>query len=431
VALFLALYASTLHDAGEYTPAALIASLALLITAILAVLTVPALARRTVLERLMVKIDYELTREGIVYLLLVVAIVVAALNTGNNLLFIILSCLLAGLLASGVLSWLMLSELELEFDVPDHVFAQRPAVARLVLRNQKRLLPSFSILVSAPPNRAKRRRRGLRTHDEAGQQVLGRPVYFLYVPHGAEVTERAELYFPRRGRYRQSGLRVGTRFPFGLFRKSRSLPLERDLLVLPEIEPTEEFYEILPLVSGETEAVEKGRGHDLYSIRDYRHTDSARHVDWKATAKARQLKVREFTREDERRVTIVFDSRLSSFSETQLEKFERAVRLCACLAWHFYEIGAQIRFLSDDFEAGAGAASDLIYPVLEALAVVEPTAVSSGGGRPATAALDPGVLGRVPASGSFNVIVTDRPRGSIPTSVWGSSYVVFMDTLVR
>src|SRR5215467_15031034 len=82
MALFLALYASTLHDVGEYTPAALIASLSLLITAILAVLTVPALARRTVLERLMVKIDYELTREGAVYLLLVVAIIVAALNTG-------------------------------------------------------------------------------------------------------------------------------------------------------------------------------------------------------------------------------------------------------------------------------------------------------------------------------------------------------------
>jgi hypothetical protein len=29
----------------------------------------------------------------------------------------------------------------------------------------------------------------------------------------------------------------------------------------------------------------------------------------------------------------------------------------------------------------------------------------------------------------FNIILTSQPRGSIPTSLWGSSYVIFIDSL--
>ena len=51
----------------------------------------------------------------------------------------------------------------------------------------------------------------------------------------------------------------------------------------------------------------RGRGHELHSLRSYLHTDSARFVDWKVSAKAGRLMVREFAREDERRVMLVLD----------------------------------------------------------------------------------------------------------------------------
>ena len=76
---------------------------------------------------------------------------------------------------------------------------------------------------------------------------------------------------------------------------------------IPPIQPTEEFYEILPLVSGELESYQRGRGHDLYAIRDYQFNDSARHVDWKASARTGALQVSEYAREDERRVMLAFD----------------------------------------------------------------------------------------------------------------------------
>ena len=98
-----------------------------------------------------------------------------------------------------------------------------------------------------------------------------------------------------------------TKFPFGFLQKTRHVDSEVEAVVYPPVQPTEEFYEILPLVSGELESYQRGRGHDLYAIRDYQFNDSARHVDWKASARTGALQVREYAREDERRVMLAFD----------------------------------------------------------------------------------------------------------------------------
>jgi uncharacterized protein (DUF58 family) len=461
-AFFLALYASALRESGRYEAGAAVAAISLLLAAIVAIKIVPSLARRTVLQRWMVKVRYEFTREGLVYLLVILVIVIAALNTGNNLLFMILASLLAGVLVSGLASQVVLSDLELDFALPEHIFAARPIVSRLTLRNGKWLFPSFSVMISGaggeklaahgPPHQQRKlprwlcRLAGQREKYEPAATTAGRaasspppasfpgrprilyePVYASYIPRHASVTERVELDFPRRGRYAQDGFDVSTQFPFSLLRKTRRIAARQEILVLPSVEPTEEFYEVLPLISGELESLYKGRGHDLYAIRDYQDHDSARHVDWKASAKALELKVREFTREDERRVTLVFDAELPSRDGKALARFEKAVSFCACLAWHFYEIDAQMQFITQGFETPMTGASEVVYPTLETLALVEPRlcGFDDSGGAAGT-----GLFSRLSfVERSFNIILTSRPRGSIPTSLWGSSYIVFVDSL--
>ncbi len=439
LSFFLALYSTALREAGRPELAALMAVLSLLLAGIVSVKTVPYLARRTALERWLIKIEYEFTREGAVYLMIIAVIAVAALNTGNNLLFIILASLLAGILVSGILSKIVLSELELEFVLPDHVFAERPMVSHLTLHNLKWFFPSFSITVSARDSvKAKGQKnrspqaRFIRDKEprpvpygRGPGQILGKPVYVPYIPRRASVTQHVELAFPRRGRYSQEGFRVSTKFPFGFLRKAHEVANRQEILVLPNVQPTEEFYEILPLLGGEVESFYKGRGHDLYAIRDYQESDTARHVDWKATAKAQQLKVREFTREDERRLVLVFDARMPVGDEKTLEKFEKGVTFCACLAWHFHEIDAQMQFLTDGLETPMAPAGEIIYPVLETLALIEPQV---GSGFERSQAHD--LLTRIAsAPRGFNIILTFQARGSIPTNLWGSSYLVFMDSL--
>jgi uncharacterized protein (DUF58 family) len=419
LAFFLALCSTALREAGRTDGAMTAAALSLVIAAAVAVKVVPFLARRTAFERWMIKIEYEFTREGIVYLLIIVTIAVAALNTGNNLLFIILANLLAGILLSGMFSAVVLSHLELDFALPEHVFAERPFISRLSVRNLKWVFPSFSLTLSA---RTPGKGRGRRNFPAAPRQILDAPVYLPYIPHRSAVTQHVELTFPRRGRYMQEGFRVSTKFPFGLLLKAHEIGSAQEILVLPNVQPTEEFYEILPLMGGEMESFFKGRGHDLYSIRDYVESDSARHVDWKATAKAQQLKVREYTREDERRLVLVFDSVPGTDDEKSRAQFEKGVNICACLAWHFSEIDAQMQFIADRFESPMAPAGEMIYSVLEALALAEP---KPGSGRSMQ-----DLLARIAsAARGFHIIITNRPRGSIPTNLWGNSYMVFMDSL--
>jgi len=320
----------------------------------------------------------------------------------------------------------------------------------LRVHNRKRMFPSFSVTIAGAAGPAARAARSSAASGGPARRILDRPVYLPHIPRHGSMTEQVELCFPARGRYSQEGFEVSTRFPFSLLRKSCRIAARQEVLVLPDIEPTEEFYEILPLIRGELESFFKGRGHDLYAIRDYQEGDSARHLDWKASAKALQLKVREFTREDERRVTLVFDAELAGNAggisralrrpkngpeghESSLAQFEKAVHFCACLAWHFYEIDAQMRFVTQGLETPMARAAAVVYRALEALALVEPQwpgeregAGPDEGRESISSALLAQLAGREPG---FNIIVTGRPRGSIPTSLWESSYMVFADSL--
>jgi uncharacterized protein (DUF58 family) len=399
---------------------------------------VPALARRTPLRWLAYRMDYRVTREGIVYLAGIFVIALAALNTGNNLLFMTLACLLAGILISGIISQVVLSGVELRLDLPEHIFANQPVLALAELVNHKTMLPSFSLrLVGARPSRSRRKAgsasrgagagtsRGARgdTKSKRGTQraseILTTPVYFPHLPARQKIQQAVELVFPHRGVYRQDSIGLQTRFPFGFLEKTRHVESQMQAIVYPSVAPSEEFYEILPLVTGELESFMRGRGHDLYSIRDYQTSDSARHVDWKASARTGSLQVREFAREDERRVLLVLDPAIPADGkprETREAIFERGVALCASLAWHFYEINSVLAFRCGALETPMAPAGEIIYTILGHLASAAP------------ADSDRSMVNElVDLPQTFKIILTAQPRGSIPTSLWSTSYIAFLD----
>ena len=308
-ALLLALYSSSAAEAGRMLLAGSTALAALAVAGWVAFTIVPVLARRTSIEWFSNPVDYRLTREGVVYLTGVFVVALAALNTGNNLLFMVLACLIAGILVSGVISQLVLRDVELRLDLPEHIFAGQTVAALAELVNHKQKLPSFSLRLVGTPRknaRGQKTRKIANSGKEPAQngcasEILTTPVYFPYLPAQRTVQQSVQLMFARRGLYRQDSIGLQTRFPFGFLEKTRVVDSQLQAVVYPSIEPTEDFYEILPLVNGEIESFLRGRGNDLYSIRDYQTTDTARHVDWKASAKSGALQVREFAREDERR----------------------------------------------------------------------------------------------------------------------------------
>jgi len=436
-----ALFSTVAREAGSLWGTLVFASVALVLAAIVGLTAVPYLARKVAGGRVRDAFDYDVTGVGIAYVVTVLLIGVAALNTGNNLLYLIVSAMLAAILVSGLASAVVLRGLELDVHLPELVFAGQPAPAKILLRNCRRWLASFSISViplrkeeqdknkhkatgrwrwepatfgfppGRPPAKQWIRLRDLRllrvAHTPAAAKgIFQEPAYFPYLPSGAELAADMELCFPRRGRYQQNSFGLATRFPFAFLTKTRHVPLSREILVYPAVQPTDEFFEVLPLITGEFETFTRGRGDDLYRIREYMPEDSARHVDWKATAKSGSLKVREFSREDERKVRLIFDN--PGPGTVSEQKYENAVTLAASLGWHFAKGNTEACFVAQGHRTGGD-----IHEFLAYLATVDPR-------------VSPSVLDTLEVSDDFNIILTTRLRGAIPAKLWACSYFIFI-----
>jgi len=426
-----ALFSTVAREAGSLWGTFIMASVALLLATFVGVTTVPYLARRVAAARVREAMDYDVTRAGLIYILISVVIGIAAINTGNNLLYIVVAALLSAILVSGIASAQVLRSLTLDVHLPEHVFAGRPMLARLLLRNHSSWLPSFSVRVvparrksknnarwrweastfAWPPNRAPQDqwlrlpdRRLRRVREEAEKPILQEAVYFPFVAAGQELHADLEIAFPSRGRYSEKNFGLATRFPFAFLMKTRRVNLAREVIVYPSVEPTEQFLEVLPMVTGEFETFVRGRGYDLYLIRDYMPDDSGRHVDWKATARTGALKVREFSREDERKLRIVFDNPEPGILPPVV--YERVVSLAASLGWHFYHEDIEVSFVAPGLEP-----TEDVFAFLRYLALVEP--------REATP-----VFSRLRASEDYNLIVTAHAAADLPAALAARSYVI-------
>lgn len=300
------------------------------------------------------RLRYRVTRNGVLFSLAVAGVAGGAIASANNLLFLILAAMLSTMLISGFVSRLCLAGLELDLLVPEHVSAGRSFPARLYVRNTKGWMPSFSIQVL-----------GVEDRDPS---PLVSAVYFPVIPGGATLEETVGVRFARRGAYRQNSFAFSTRFPFGFLEKTERVTLRREVVVYPSVEPQPGFEELLAGVGSEIESHYRGLGRDFYRIRPYQAFESARHVDWKATAHTGSLQVREFAREQDLRVEMFLDRDVPPGGEPW---FERAVSCCAYLAWHLAAKGTSISFRSQDFSLRVPEEAD-IYTILKFLALVYP-----------------------------------------------------------
>jgi len=163
-------------------------------------------------------------------------------------------------------------------------------------------------------------------------------------------------------------------------------------------------------LQGEMDAQVRGRGHDFYRIRPYEAMESARHVDWKASAHTGELQVREFSREQEPLVEVFLDLNVPLEA---CEWFERAVDAAASICWHVASRGARLRFRNQVFDREVPVEAD-IYTILKFLALVEPvrTAALPGPGR----------------EDSLHVVLTNSPARLVAAG-WNSAYLIGPDSL--
>ena len=266
-------------------------------------------------------------RGGVLFLAALALTGAGAFYSGNNLVFLIFAAMMALLLVSGFISRLVLSGLELELLLPEHVSARMPTAARVRVRNLKWMTPSFSIELAGP--------------------ILTEPIYFPMIGGRAAIEVPVRVLFPERGRHKENLFSLSTKFPFGFLRKSTRVTLHRETVVYPALEARAGREALLDSLASEVEAQRRGDGRDFYRIRPYEPQDSARHVDWKSTAHAGGLQVREFTRDEAGVVEVVFDARVSEGSLRQ--RFEDVVEDCAFVVWGLADRDVRVWFRSGEF----------------------------------------------------------------------------------
>jgi uncharacterized protein (DUF58 family) len=292
------------------------------------------------------------TREGWWFIAASLGMGLAATNTGNNLLYLLLAMMLSFMAISGVLSEQTMRHLRLVRERPRRLFAGVPASFRVQLTNRKRRLPSFALHLSEV--------------DPGSGRIISH--FLLKVPPRGRETWQYSLTFPRRGPHHLPGLRILTRFPFGLFTKVTRAILPDPVLVYPALRAVAPGEIRATLDRGWWERDRRGHGASLRNLRPYRSGDDPRLLHWKTSAKAGDLMVKELDDEDRPHVHLVVED---PGPDAPPDVIEANLSYVASLAAHIIRLGSQVDLTTADGSTGFGRGEAHLDRILERLALYE------------------------------------------------------------
>jgi len=297
------------------------------------------------------------TREGKWYLGITVGVGLAAINTGNNLLYLLLGMLLSLIIISGVLSDISLRGLTVVRRLPTRAQVGRHHQVEIEVFNSKKKIPSYAIEVE-----------DLR----AGQPADKRCFFLKISPSSTQVAAYRRMP-SRRGLDRHVGFRVATRFPFGLFEKSREITAPGELIIYPAVDPVRLGRDEGGHDSGGMGALGHGGGDEIAGVRPERQGDDPRDIYWrKSTIKGHRV-MRERAREMSPEVKVKLDlTKPANAPEDFPKQFEQSIRDAASRAVAHAKRGDRVTLLTS---AGQRIRADRavgLDPLLRFLALVEP-----------------------------------------------------------
>ncbi|MFT3836438.1 MAG: DUF58 domain-containing protein [Myxococcaceae bacterium] len=286
------------------------------------------------------------TLAGRTYLVVTVGVGLGALNTGNNLLYLVLGFMLSLIVASGVLSERALRGLKVQRLLPEAAFAGEPFALRYSL--WRKAGRSFAIAVR-----------------ELDGKLRG-SAFAPVIDAGDTVTVRASCVADKRGPLALEAVELSTAYPFGLFVKTRRVEIEEQLLIFPR----RGFVCADPPAAGTNQLGEFGNpkrrdgGGDLWGLRELNPGEDARRVHWVKSAQVGRLLRVERESEERAKYQLWVDSKLSG------DPLEHKCEETAAMAHRLIGQGHEVGLTAGEHKVrpGAGAAQEL--RLLKALAWV-------------------------------------------------------------
>lgn len=300
----------------------------------------------------------KLTREGKYFIGITFGVGFAAINTGNNLLYLLLGMLLSLIVVSALLSEMSLRNLTVLRRLPSRAQVGRAHLVEIEVYNHKKRVPSYAIEIE-----------DLR----AGQPADKRCFFLKISPESAQVAAYRRTP-ARRGRDRHVGFRIATRFPFGLFEKSRELAADGELIIYPAVDAVRLPQDRPGMKHGATGSAGRGTGDEIIGVRPMRDGDDPRDIYWRKSTLVDQFVLLERAHETRRDVELKLDSTYSGEqpSEAWLNQFERRIRDMASRAVAHLKRGDRVSIATRFGEKARADGSLGADPLLRFLALLEP-----------------------------------------------------------
>jgi uncharacterized protein (DUF58 family) len=290
------------------------------------------------------------TTGGAVFSVGTLAIGFAAINTGNNLLFLLLGAMFGFISLSSWLSERTLRQLEIRRRTPRGVAAGRPTRITYYVTNRKRRFPTLAIYLI-----------------EEGLPV---PAFISRVGAGDSAAVASENFFVQRGVYPLRTLTLSTSFPFGLFTKERDVPLPGELIIWPRSDrpvqlPTPPGGRGKQQSAHLTGGALGSRG-EYRGLREYRAGDDPRDIHWRTTARIGTPVTKEYDQDATEAVRICLDTRGEPGDAA-----ESAVEVAAALAAQAYRAGRRFGITTCTSDLAPAVGSGQLEVVLDLLARVD------------------------------------------------------------
>lgn len=337
------------------------------------------------------------TTAGKYFVLITLGIGFGAINTGDNLLFLLLGMMLSLILASGVLSEAVIRRLGAKRNPPSRLFAGSSAPASFLVTNPSGW-PSLSIEVAERqatglhgPLRGReigpehipwwkfwrrKKRAAKRSPDHLGAPTHAAiaQAYSMRIEPNDRQQLPTRYLFPVRGRYTLPGLDILTRFPFGLFEKRRELDQPTELTVFPPGCEADKWLSEVHGHFGDLTRHQRGSGEDFFGLRDYQPGEDQRLIHWKSTARRGEVVVRETESQDQRSVEIYLlnATGLPAHQRHNVSAgFEVGIQRTVGLIQTLLGAGWRVGLRTLDTHLGANEASNHFERMLETLALIE------------------------------------------------------------
>lgn len=279
----------------------------------------------------------------------VFAVGFAAMNTGNNLLYLLLGAMLGFIAVSGWLSEQAIRALRIQRHVPRAVRVGQEMRLGYEVHNAKPRLPSLAV--------------------EIIEGTLPGRAFLAHVPPMGTTHARSLNSFVRRGVYPLGTITLSTAFPFGLFRKERDVELPGEVVVWPRTDrPVPAPSPGGGRVPRPGVAAQGAQGHrgEYRSLRAYRPGDDPRDIHWRSSARLRDPVLREYERDGAETRWICLDVRAEPGDAAEV-----AVEAAASLAARAMSEGRSFGLVAGASLVDPGEGAGQLERVLDVLARVD------------------------------------------------------------